>query len=51
MGNLLANRRKVEDMRAEFERKAAETKEAMETLDPTESNCRVVNRVREILGV
>jgi hypothetical protein len=49
--NAVATRRSVEEMRAEFERKAAEAAEAFDALDPTESTRRVVERVKEILGV
>lgn len=51
VGGAVATRRSVEEMRQEFDRKAAAAAKAVETLDPTEGNLRVVNRVREILGV
>jgi hypothetical protein len=49
----VATRRKVEEMREEFERKAAEAAKVMEELneDPQERNRQVVYRVREILGM
>ena len=50
---VLANRRSVEQMREEFQAKAAEAAKAVEEeqLDPREKNRRLVYRVREILGM
>lgn len=48
---VVANRRHVEAMREELERKAAEAAEAMEGLDPQEKMRRIAERVREIFGM